>query len=60
MKPKEYYLVNHPDLIVLHTKFFGMLNSLRDLSFLEIAVQREYVQKLSSLKVNYEKQPFGG
>lgn len=60
MKPKEYYLMNHPDLIVLHAKFFGMFNSLRDLSFLDQIVQRDYVSKLCLLKVNYEKQPFGG
>ncbi len=59
MKPKEYYLMNHPDLLVLHAKFFEMFNSLRDLSFLEQIVQKDYVSKLCLLKLNYQKQPFG-
>ena len=55
-RPKEYYLMNHPDLLVLHAKFFRSFRPETDLSFLAIHLQKEYMLKLCSLPIEYAKQ----
>lgn len=49
---KEQFLINFPDLLVLHSKFYQAF-TLESLAFLRNPLQRDYMTKLCSLPINY-------